>query len=97
MQRIPVSGPLSVRRTSREESDGGLRRRDWNPATATTLVGMGRTDDFKAMRTTIGVEERKLLSEVLDQPLPAEMADLLKQLDQPTEGNFDASDGAGDP
>ena len=50
---------------------------------------MGRTptDDFKAMRTTIGAEERKLLSEVLDQPLPAEMADLLKQLDQPTEGS----------
>jgi hypothetical protein len=47
------------------------------------------TDDFKAMRTTIGAEERKLLSEVLDRPLPAEMADLLKQLDQPTEGNSD--------
>jgi hypothetical protein len=78
---------------------GGLRRRDWNPATVTTLVGMGRTptDDFKAMRTTIGVEERKLLSEVLRQPLPAEMADLLKQLDQPTEGNFDADNAADNP
>jgi hypothetical protein len=84
-----VLGPLSVRSTSREESYGGLRCRDWNPATGTTLVRMGRTptDDFKAMRTTIGAEERKLLSEVLDQPLPAEMADLLKQLDQPTEGS----------
>jgi hypothetical protein len=34
------------------------------------------------MHTAIGAEERKLLSDVLGQSLPAEMADLPKQLDQ---------------
>jgi hypothetical protein len=78
---------LKIAFRSREDN----ARLDWNPATATTLVGMGRTpaDDFRAMRTAIGAEERKLLSEVLREALPPDMADLLRQFDQPTKGGCD--------
>jgi PAS domain S-box-containing protein len=65
-----------------------LRSRDLSQAKAATLVDMAR--DFKTMRGAIGAELVKLLSEVLDRPLPADIADLLKQLDQPTEHSFDA-------
>jgi hypothetical protein len=39
---------------------------------------------LKAVRTGIGTALRTLLSDVLNEPIPDEMAELLKQLDQPT-------------
>ena len=41
--------------------------------------------DLKAVRTGIGAELRTLHSDVLRDEVPARMAELLKQLDQPTE------------
>jgi Anti-sigma factor NepR len=52
------------------------------------LVGMARrpdaTADLKAVRTSIGAALRTLLSDVLREPIPDRMIDLLKQLDQPS-------------
>jgi hypothetical protein len=45
-------------------------------------------DDYEAMRTAIGLQMRTLLSDVLRQPLPAGMDELLEQLDHPTEGGL---------
>jgi hypothetical protein len=41
-------------------------------------------DDLKAVCTAIGVELRMLLTNVLDEPIPDGMAELLRQLDRPT-------------
>jgi hypothetical protein len=52
------------------------------------LVGMaGRSNagaDLKAVRTGIGAAPQTLLSDVLREPIPDRMAELLKQLDQPS-------------
>ena len=56
------------------------------PASRMTLVGMGRRPkaglDFEAVRTAIGNELRSLHSDVLHEPLPDRIAELLRQLDQ---------------
>jgi len=59
------------------------------PATISTeqevaLVGMKRdaSSDLKAVLTAIGAELRQLHSDVLHEPLPDRIAELLKQLDQ---------------
>jgi len=61
-------------------------RGDGNPASGMTLVGMGRRpragSDFEAVRTAIGTALRSLHSNVLREPLPDRMAELLRQLDQ---------------
>jgi hypothetical protein len=61
-------------------------RGDGNPASGMTLVGMGRRpragSDFEAVRTAIGTTLRSLHSNVLREPLPDRMAELLRQLDQ---------------
>jgi hypothetical protein len=41
--------------------------------------------DLKTVRTGIGAELRTLHSDVLHEEVPDRMAELLKQLDQPTE------------
>jgi aminoglycoside phosphotransferase len=43
--------------------------------------------DLKAVLTAIGAELRTLHSDVLSEPIPDRMAELLKQLDQPMESN----------
>jgi hypothetical protein len=40
----------------------------------------------EAVRTAVGAELKRLFSNVLREPIPEEMAVLLKQLDQPPEG-----------
>ena len=40
--------------------------------------------DLKAACSAIGVELRKLLTNMLDEPIPGGMAELLRQLDRPT-------------
>jgi Anti-sigma factor NepR len=61
------------------------------------LVGMARrpnaSADLKAVCTGIGAELRKLLSNVLHEPIPEGMAELLRQLDQPTAKPPDVNDG----
>ncbi len=56
------------------------------PASGMTLVGMGRRPkagfDFEAVRTAIGTALRSLHSDVLNEPLPGRIAELLRQLDQ---------------
>ena len=51
-----------------------------------TLVGMGRRpragSNFEAVRTAIGTALRSLHSNVLHEPLPDRIAELLRQLDQ---------------
>jgi hypothetical protein len=88
-ERRPPTPTRASSRASRigPVAENGLRRGDWNPATAATLVGMARTpdDDFEATRAAVGVEVRTLFSDILRQPLPADMADLLGRLDQPME------------
>jgi hypothetical protein len=67
------------------------------PATISTqaqeiaLVGTERHAgfDLKAVLTAIGAELRRLHSDVLREPIPDRMAELLKQLDQPTESSQD--------
>jgi hypothetical protein len=58
---------------------------------------MGRrpraVSDFEAVRTAIGTALRSLHSNVLNEPLPDRIAELLRQLDRPSESNQDA-DGA---
>jgi hypothetical protein len=59
-----------------------------NPQNAMALVRMARRStvsaDLKAVRIGICRELRTLLSDVLREPTPNGMAELLKQLDQPT-------------
>ena len=61
-------------------------RGDGTPASGMTLVGMGRRPragrDFEAVRTAIGTALRSLHSNVLNEPLPDRIAELLRQLDQ---------------
>jgi len=56
------------------------------PASGMTLVGMGRRPkaglDFEAVRTAIGAALRSLHSDVLHEPLPDRIAELIRQLDQ---------------
>ena len=56
------------------------------PASGMTLVGMGRRPKaglrFEAVRTAIGTALRSLHSDVLHEPLPDRIAELLRQLDQ---------------
>jgi hypothetical protein len=63
------------------------------PANGMTLVGMGRRPrvgrDFEAVRTAIGTALRSLHSDVLHEPLPDRIAELLRQLDQPAESGDD--------
>ncbi len=47
--------------------------------------GMRPNADLKVVQTGIGAELRTLHSDVLRDEVPARMAELLKQLDQPTE------------
>jgi hypothetical protein len=59
-----------------------------NPANETTLVGMERDlapADLKAVRTGISTALRTLHSDVLREEVPDKIAELLRQLDQPTE------------
>jgi len=48
------------------------------------------TDDLQAIRIAIGGETRERFSEALGQPLPAEMTELLKQLDHEAEAGSDS-------
>jgi hypothetical protein len=48
--------------------------------------------DLKVVCSAIGVELRKLLTNVLDEPIPDGMADLLRQLDRPTTKPSDVHD-----
>jgi hypothetical protein len=56
------------------------------PKNGMTLVGMGRRPsadrDFEAVRTAIGTALRSLHSNVLNEPLPDKIAELLRQLDE---------------
>jgi hypothetical protein len=69
------------------------------PATISTeaqeiaLVGMERHAgfDLKAALTAIGAELRTLYSDVLREPIPDRMAELLRQLDQPAESSQDTN------
>jgi hypothetical protein len=47
--------------------------------------------DLKAVLTAIGAELRRLHSDVLREPIPDRMAELLRQLDQPTESSQDTA------
>jgi hypothetical protein len=55
------------------------------PARGTMLVGMARRhsvgSDFEAVRTAIGTALRSFYSNVLHEPLPDRIAELLRQLD----------------
>ena len=68
-------------------------RGDGNPASGMVLVGMGRRpradSNFEAVRAAIGTALRSLHSDVLREPLPDRIAELLRQLDQPTESSRD--------
>jgi Anti-sigma factor NepR len=59
-----------------------------------TLVGMGRRPkadcDFEVVRAPIGAALRTLYSDVLREPMPDRMAEVLRQLDQPTRSGQDA-------
>jgi Anti-sigma factor NepR len=56
------------------------------PGNGMTLVGMGHRPragiDFKAVRTAVGTALRSLHSNVLQEPLPDRMVEMLRQLDQ---------------
>jgi hypothetical protein len=45
---------------------------------------------FETVRTAIGAELRRLYSDVLHEPIPDGMADLLKQLDKPPKSDQNA-------
>lgn len=66
------------------------------PANGTMLVGMGRRPetgiDFEAVRTAIGAALRRHYSEVLLEPIPDRMAELLRELDRPRANNQDAGE-----
>jgi len=59
-----------------------------NLENAMALVGMASrstaSPDLKAVRTGIGTELRTLLSDVLREPIPNGIDELLKLFDQPT-------------
>jgi hypothetical protein len=58
-----------------------------NPSTQVALVGMERDrmpDDLKAVLKGIGAELRKQHSDMLHDKVPDGIAELLKQLDQPS-------------
>ena len=61
-------------------------RGDGNPASGMTLVGMGRRpragSQFDSVRAGIGSALRSLHSDVLREPLPDGIAELLRQLDE---------------
>jgi Anti-sigma factor NepR len=61
-------------------------RGDGNPASGMTLVGMGRRpragSQFDSVRAGIGSALRSLHSDVLREPLPDRIAELLRQLDE---------------
>jgi hypothetical protein len=63
------------------------------PANGMVLVGMGRgpraRSHFDSVRAGIGSALRSLHSDVLREPLPDRIAQLLRQLDQPTESSRD--------
>jgi hypothetical protein len=56
------------------------------PANGVTRVAMGRRPgagpDFETARTAIGMALRSLHSDVLSEPLPEKIAELLRQLDR---------------
>jgi hypothetical protein len=59
------------------------------------LVGMARDlaqADLNAIRTVIGMELRKLYSDVLREEIPDRMAELIKQLDQLMEAHGQNAD-----
>jgi Anti-sigma factor NepR len=64
------------------------------PAKGMMLVGMARRPeaglDFEAVRTAIGAALRAHYSEVLREPIPDRMVELLRQLDQPPPSGQDA-------
>ena len=68
-------------------------RGDGNPASGMVLVGMGRRpradSNFEAVRAAIGTALRSFHSDVLREPLPDRIAELIRQLDQPTESSRD--------
>jgi hypothetical protein len=45
-----------------------------------------------AVRAAIAAELRRLHSDLLQEPIPERMAELLRQLDQPTQGDEDSDD-----
>jgi hypothetical protein len=47
---------------------------------------------FEAVRTAIGAELRRLHSNVLREPIPDRMAELLRQLDRPTRNGQDTDE-----
>lgn len=59
-----------------------------NPKNAMAFAGMAprpiASADLKAVRVGIGAELRTQLSDVLHEPIPNEMAELLKRLDEQT-------------
>ena len=59
----------------------------WSPPNALARVAMARRPDacFDFVRHGIARELRALYSKVLSEAIPDGMAELLKQLDQPTE------------
>jgi hypothetical protein len=61
-------------------------RGDGNPASGMALVGMGRRpragSQFDSVRAGIGSALRSLRSDVLREPLPDRIAELLRQLDE---------------
>ena len=67
------------------------------PADAMMLVGMARRPkadlDFEAVRTAIGAALRTHYSQVLREPIPGSMVELLRQLDQPPQSGQDADNG----
>jgi hypothetical protein len=66
------------------------------PAKGTTLVGMDRRPetgiDFEAVRTAIGAALRTHYSEVLREPIPDRMAELLRELDHPYASDQDTGE-----
>jgi Anti-sigma factor NepR len=60
------------------------------------LVAMARRPDagfaFEAVRFAIGAELRRLHSDILQEPIPARMAELLRQLDRPPKNGEDTDD-----
>ena len=66
------------------------------PANGKTLVGMSRRPesgiDFEAVRTAIGAALRTRYSEILREPIPDRMAELLRELDRPQANGQDAGE-----
>jgi hypothetical protein len=47
---------------------------------------------FEVVRAAVGAELKRLFSEILQEPIPEEMAELLRQLDQPPDGGQHTDD-----